>query len=495
VIAYRERGKRGYGGDGALVAHMLLDMQSGQALAMGYFGGYAGKEQKIGQRETERLSTAFSRKVEGQKGSKVSIADRFSQCSRRVLKDLESKGMIRTGVETTNLAEYADHPDTLMAECLRTFATVTFPAQLLLRREEVESGKTKGASVITPLHHAHGNRGRAYGEAPFDLMYGFRGRKAHVDLFSPFEMLRYWVLVKITQPNQANTSRSAWTAAARAFKASELDKGQKKPAYVAGVHYVAVDAEDRILLPERIDIEDLESGKKQEVLRGLRHVWCWEKRSRPYVPVWTKCKMPDRRWSPEENSRLLCLYMRPWSLCEADASVQNPLLSRLSRTHLDDAHCGSNSRPEPSYSSSWEWYVNGNVVSEVNRRYIVNMLGCTTARALDTADDDADDSDEDGEPDVPEHVGNLDLVQRTIDGMWAHSADDGILGFGRHSESIRLGRGLWQSDALPEEVRSGIREDVFEPSMYPSGKEFFFPKISTASHCCSAVYFNFSPFR
>ena len=49
---------------------MLLDMQSGQALAMGYFGGYAGKEQKIGQRETERLSLAFSRKVERGEGEK-----------------------------------------------------------------------------------------------------------------------------------------------------------------------------------------------------------------------------------------------------------------------------------------------------------------------------------------------------------------------------------------------------------------------------------------
>jgi hypothetical protein len=449
---------------------MLLDMQSGQAMAMGYFGGYAGKEQKIGQRETERLSAAFSRKVEGEKGKRVTFCERFSQCSRRVIKDLESKGMIRTAVEATNLAEYADHSDTLMAECIRTFATVTFQAQLLLRREEVESGKTKGASVITPLHHSHGNRGRAYGDAPFDLLYGFRGNQDHVDLFSPFEMLRYWTLVKIRPPNKERTSRSEWTPAARAFRAAELDKGHAKPAYVAGLHYQATSAEHRILLPERVDVEDPQSGKKQEVLRGLRHVWCWEKRPRPYVPIWTKCKMPDRRWSPEENSRLLSLYMRPWTLHEASASARNPLLSELARSHLNDARCGSNSRPEPSYASSWEWYVNGNVVSELNRRYIVNLLGCTTARALDMPDEgDSDDSDDDGEPDVPQHVGNMDLVQRTIDGMWANSEDDGILGFGRHSESIRLGRNLWQTDALPDDVRSGIREDIFEPSAFPSG--------------------------
>ena len=63
---------------------MLLDMQIGRALAMIYFGGYVSKKQKVGQRETERLSMTFNRKTEG--------------------KDMESKGMIRTAVEATFLS-------------------------------------------------------------------------------------------------------------------------------------------------------------------------------------------------------------------------------------------------------------------------------------------------------------------------------------------------------------------------------------------------------
>ena len=41
--------------------------------------------------------------------------------------------------------------------------------------------------------------------------------------------------------------------------------------------------------------------------------------------------MPDRRWSPEENSRLLSVYMRPWTLNAMNASEANPLLSNLGR--------------------------------------------------------------------------------------------------------------------------------------------------------------------
>jgi len=147
----------------------------------------------------------------------------------------------------------------------------------------------------------------------------------------------------------------------------------------------------------------------------------------------------------------------------------------LSQNAADGAVEARPAAQEPlktSYANSWEWYINGNVVSDVSRRYIVSLLGCTTARALDTPDDDeTDNSDDDGDPDNPQPVGNMDLVQRTIDGMWSSSEDDGILGFGRYSESIRLGRNLWQSPAIPEDAQAAIREDVMDPTAYPSGKD------------------------
>ncbi len=72
------------------------------------------------------------------------------------MRDLESKGMIRTALETLNLGLQAKHPDVMMAECIRSFPTVTFPASLLLKREEVETRKVSGHSVIAPLHHGKG---------------------------------------------------------------------------------------------------------------------------------------------------------------------------------------------------------------------------------------------------------------------------------------------------------------------------------------------------
>ena len=61
------------------------------------------------------------------------------------MKDLELKGTIRTAVEGINLSLHWDEPDILAAECIRTFPTVTFPAMLLLKREEAETNTQRSA--------------------------------------------------------------------------------------------------------------------------------------------------------------------------------------------------------------------------------------------------------------------------------------------------------------------------------------------------------------
>ena len=112
----------------------------------------------------------------------------------------------------------AEH-DILRAECIRTFPSVSFPATLLLRLEEVETGKVPGHSIIAALASGGSNRRRrAYQEAPFDLMYGFRGSKRQVDLLSPFEMIRHWHPERVLPPvkNDPN-STSAWTTAGTAY--------------------------------------------------------------------------------------------------------------------------------------------------------------------------------------------------------------------------------------------------------------------------------------
>ena len=140
---------------------MFLDMESGKAMAMGYMGGYTTKYPVLGQKEAERLGEAYNCKLvrELASGMKKALADRFRECSKRIVKDLESTGTVRTSVEAVLLGLYADFPDTLMAECIRTFPTVT--SQRLFR-EEIETSKAKGRSVIASLHDNRGNRGCAY---------------------------------------------------------------------------------------------------------------------------------------------------------------------------------------------------------------------------------------------------------------------------------------------------------------------------------------------
>ena len=131
---------------------------------------------------------------------------------------------------------------------MRTFATVTFPANLLLKREEVETGKIGGRSIIAALRHGKGEGRKTFIEAPFDLMYGFRGHRHAVDLLSPFEMLRYWSLEKVVPPVAKEAFPTAeWTLEGLAYKA-RCKARQEKPRWEAGIHYVPLKGPDRILL-------------------------------------------------------------------------------------------------------------------------------------------------------------------------------------------------------------------------------------------------------
>ena len=83
--------------------------------------------------------------------SQETEAKAYLEYSRRLVRDLEGKGIVRTAVEATNLNVNTDENDVLRAECIRTFPTVTFPATLLLKREEIETGKVAAASVIAAV--------------------------------------------------------------------------------------------------------------------------------------------------------------------------------------------------------------------------------------------------------------------------------------------------------------------------------------------------------
>ena len=114
---------------------MLFDFQARQAAQAGYCGGYQTKVQPIGDRELARFHQAFVRTVDNRANQQSadgqpSVKKQFTEYTKRFFKDMESKGTLRTVVESMNLAEYADHPDPLMAECPRSF-----PSALRLKQK------------------------------------------------------------------------------------------------------------------------------------------------------------------------------------------------------------------------------------------------------------------------------------------------------------------------------------------------------------------------
>ena len=295
-----------------------LDMQAVMAAIAGYVGGYTSKMQPIGERETRQLREASERKVQGEK--REGAAKDFQKYVRRLVKDLEMKGTIRTAVEGINLSLHASQPDVLMGECIRTFPTVTFPATLLLKREEIETLKVSGASIIAALHHGHGQQARMYVEAPFDLMYGFRGSEESVDVLTAYEMLLHYSMQRILPPTSQDLSpRATWTAEGTAYRKT-CQAQHVKPKYEAGVHYVAAPAERRILLPD------------VPALRGLRHRWCWEARARPHLPVWSFAKVPRPEFSPDESARLFSVYLRSLTLTPTERPTTRCCLSLASAT-------------------------------------------------------------------------------------------------------------------------------------------------------------------
>ena len=244
--------------------------------------------------------------------------EQFNKCSKRLLKDLEAKGIVRTAVETFNLALHADIKDKTRAECFRTFPTVSFPVASLLTREEIENNKKTCFQTISAVHSR--KKKQSFKDPPVDLLYGFRGKAHAVSTLSVYEMMRYWNIAEIKLPTQT-LEFSKWTETGIQYK-EQCQKTAENPTYIPGIHYKAIESEHRILIPDYKGLSD------------LRHKWCWEKRSRPHVPLWTNAKMPRGNFTTEENARIISICMRPWTLNTFDVTDYNPLLTDLQKTVL-----------------------------------------------------------------------------------------------------------------------------------------------------------------
>ena len=260
-------------------------------------------------------------------------------------------------------------------------------------------------------------------------------------------MMRYWKLERVLQPSSAaENPTSCWTVEGRKSVRRYFAAGATEELQ-AGLHYEAVDAENRILVPDIV------------ALHGLRHRWFWQRRTHPYVPVWNGAKLPRDSLPAEENCRLLSLYMRPWTLYDAHVSPQTPLLTTLRASEESkDARC--------TYINGWNTFIHGGVATSMQRRYIQNILMATTAKMIqDDVESSSDESDLDYNR-KDRDIGNMGVVQNTIQGLAANDEDLGRLEGANHNDSIALGRSLWQSpDLTPGELQSlTLSDSTYEVS-------------------------------
>lgn len=237
--------------------------------------------------------------------------------------------------------------------------------------------------------------------------------------------------------------------------------------------------------------------------------------------------------SPEENARLLSVYMRPWTLHPDHSNERTPLLSQLRRVVGDEygsrfndpdasaaqvpddtgiatqarvasdsssveqssvAHITSSAQQTPhgkrrkviatdtstpctpnknrnSYVAAWNHYIDGHVVSESNRRYVTNLLAATAARVVEDSDDSTADSDDFNLEGMTPNAGDLDLVEKTLRGIAARSDDDGALGSGKHGSVIHMGRSLWATPPLTSAEQARVEEVFFDDGTFPPCQE------------------------
>ena len=124
-----------------------------------------------------------------------------------------------------------------------------------------------------------------------------------------------------------------------------------------------------------------------------------------------------------------------------------------------------------SYATSWATYIDGHVVSETSRRFIVNLLAATAATQAEKPEDSSEDSDAEAWQGIDVRTGNLDIVHKTLTGMAKRSSDEGAQALGRHARTIRLGRSLWQSEPLSSTDAEHMCERFFDDGTFPPLKE------------------------
>ena len=181
---------------------------------------------------------------------------------------------------------------------------------------------------------------------------------------------------------------------------------------------------------------------------------------RPYVPVFTKAKMPRADMQDNEKGRLCSVYFRPWTLCKDFEVIPHvphmlemtlypePAVRHRKRAKLKAAP----EEAEASWAHSWARYIRGNVVSDHAARLIRRFLSLTLARRCgdngQNSDDDAKSQMDDMEGQGAEAVKlSLDeahaILQLKADEEEGDAGDEGSKGKAKKGTASKRKQSHW----------------------------------------------------
>ena len=205
----------------------------------GYFTGYMVKTQPIGGYELGKCLSGMDQ-LRSRIRIELTPEDQSKTVVRRMISDLELRGVLRGAPEIFNLSVNMRKEDSLFQECIRTFIEVSFPGKAFLDRLEAEVHGV-GSEIVRRVARCRGPRARSQNlrSVPHVDAYGFRGRDPQVLYLSPYEFFMHWEIKRVPEPFRQNCNGwSAWTKEGEEYYSKHKHDNTFK--LVPGKHYKVI---------------------------------------------------------------------------------------------------------------------------------------------------------------------------------------------------------------------------------------------------------------
>ena len=330
-----------------------------------YFTGYLQKPQPLGRKELQhaarQLSFLDTKPCEGKE------LQRYRQVVNRVLGDLEFRCSVRPLTEEFMLAGFWDVSEPSSAECIRSFCVAPFVGHEWLTQLDAVTEQRK---KLKP--HSKDNA-----EFKLSELYGWRGTDPRVYFLSPWEFVKWWEVKKLQPPSAAAEGDERGLSEWSPGRSQSMAQGQAS-APADGWKF-GRDYRWRDPLPPRLAASALRPPCKSQTQAAAAHYL--QRRQEPVVPFPSLCPLPKSDMPADTQARFLNVYLRPWTLDAADASLHVPHITAL------DLPISSLQASKPrrrllqktapadrSHSAAWRDYATQHAVSEHAARTIRNFL-------------------------------------------------------------------------------------------------------------------------